>query len=54
MYIEFPWHELSAFGNDWWKGCSFGKLGILLRKYSCLFVRTVLRYEQKTVQITVG
>jgi hypothetical protein len=27
MYIEFPRHELSAFGNDCWKGCNVGILG---------------------------
>jgi len=28
MYIESPCHELSAFENDWLKGCRFGKLGV--------------------------
>jgi len=54
MYNKFPRNELIVFGNDWWKGCDFGKLSVRLRKYSYVFVRTVPRHEPKTVQITVG
>ena len=27
MYNEYPSHAVSAFRNDWWKACSFGKQG---------------------------
>jgi hypothetical protein len=46
-YTEFPSHAVSAFGNERWKGRSFGKLDVLLHKFFILFFfleATIIKY----------